>query len=347
MAIARDELTDIAESNSFENLLVILTEWFARLTNTKRYRPDIKWSNGRLFVHDGFRVFELLFGRKYGIRRESTSIVTEDGCTVEYHTFEAAAAGIEAGIRSWLKGITPRLVKIYIPVLKPIGFSAPRLSGTPYLFAIAFDAFTDVQSATATSLTFAHTTSGSERGLVVPDAAAANTTGITYAAVAMTDVGTTMLDDASRKYYIFTLIAPATGANNVVISVDASILIRGWAISYTGVSQTTMVDAVNSGVGLTGTTPSITITSTVDDCWAVASTRNADGTFAAGTNYAPRGAATSLCTGDSNASVGVAGAKTVGGTVVSGASYILGIMIRPALAAGVSTRSRMLMGVGS
>lgn len=206
--------------------------------------------------------------------------------------------------------------------------------------AIAFDAFTDITTTTGTSLTYSHTTSGSDRGLVVMSisgGSAINTNSVTYNSVSMTDCGSNISDESSRKYYLWTLIAPATGSNNVVVTMASSTFIRSTAASYTGVNQTTLVDGVNTGSSLTGTTPSINVTSTVADTWGVAAIRNDSGNISSGTNLSPRGAANSIAYADSNGSLGTAGTETLGVTTVGGNTWILGLLMRPATSAGPTT----------
>jgi len=98
--------------------------------------------------------------------------------------------------------------------------------------AIAFDATTDGGNTTATSLTYSHTCTGSNRILFVSVIGAIgsdNVTGATYAGAAMTLVDK---QASARSTYLFYLIAPATGANNVVVSAGSSSFIWSAAAPY-------------------------------------------------------------------------------------------------------------------
>lgn len=131
--------------------------------------------------------------------------------------------------------------------------------------AVAFDAGSSNSCASCTSLQFNHTCTGSNRGLIVgvgfwdpvPDV-----TGITYNSVAMVDEGQAGTGGLFAQAHLFSLIAPATGLNEVDISTSGgSIEILGGGASYTGVDQTTMLGAAPSTATGTGTAPSTTVTS--------------------------------------------------------------------------------------
>jgi hypothetical protein len=109
--------------------------------------------------------------------------------------------------------------------------------------AIAFDATSAFDSASSTSHTHAHTCTGSDRFLavmIVGDTGGGNDdiTGVTYNSVAMTLADKIVDAGIARYVYLYTLIAPATGANNVVVSATNSHFLGVIGASYTGVSQT-------------------------------------------------------------------------------------------------------------
>jgi hypothetical protein len=140
--------------------------------------------------------------------------------------------------------------------------------------AIAFDAAT-TQNVSATSLTFAHTTSGSNRilwlGANQQDSAGTySLTGCTYAGVSMTQAGSTQASTNPYQTSLWYLIAPSTGSNNVVISASTSRAILGFASSYTGAKQTGQPDATN-GSNFTSSTMTLSVTTIADNCWLVAS----------------------------------------------------------------------------
>ncbi len=118
--------------------------------------------------------------------------------------------------------------------------------------AIAFDAgSTSAAEDGVTNFTWSHTCTGADRCLVVTVAAElVMPTTVTYNGVSMTAVtaGTT-LNDMNVRHYV--LAAPATGANTVSVNFGAtSGEAFGIGSSFTGVDQTTPVDA--SGAGSTG-----------------------------------------------------------------------------------------------
>ena len=117
-------------------------------------------------------------------------------------------------------------------------------------------------SAANTSLTFSHTvgSSGTNRLLVVGVSVrhdnSTYTIGVTYNGVAMTEGGTSSRNEALCK--IFYLAAPATGTNNVVVTLSKSLMFGAGAISFTGVNQTTPVSTFAGATG-DSTTPSVNV----------------------------------------------------------------------------------------
>lgn len=146
--------------------------------------------------------------------------------------------------------------------------------------AIAFDSSSSGGSASSPA-TFSHTCSGSDRILFV--AAAANSgqtvTGVTYNGVSMTQLNS-VTDSATQ--YLFYLIAPATGTNNVVVSTSGSNA-TGSAVSYTGVKQSAFPDAQNTTAGATTTSYAQSLTSITDKCWFISTSRTGNGFTLTGT----------------------------------------------------------------
>lgn len=139
--------------------------------------------------------------------------------------------------------------------------------------AVAFDAVgpsSAGQSATATTTTsWSHTCTGSNRLLVVGVAVGANpstgiTTSATYNSVAMTSIGTQQSGTGSAFGYIqmFSLVAPATGANTVAVTTSATVdALSAGSVSFTGVSQTTPLGTPVTAAG-SSITPAATVTGT-------------------------------------------------------------------------------------
>jgi len=109
--------------------------------------------------------------------------------------------------------------------------------------AVAFDAATDGGASGTTTKTFSHTCTGASRILIVYAQITGSCSGVTYNAVAMTKIGSEVLDGTYGWYASFWyLVAPATGANDVVITGPGASTVDGICASYTGVDQVTPVD---------------------------------------------------------------------------------------------------------
>jgi len=180
--------------------------------------------------------------------------------------------------------------------------------------AIAFDTAT-ADFASASSQTFAHTCSGSNRILFVATRAGTtdNVTGATYGGVAMTLVNKVLIASGSRYLYLFMLVNPASGANNVVLTASGSVDFCSFASSYTGAKQTGQPDAHTTNTN-NGTSPySASLTTVADNSWVVAIAYNDAGGAAAGTGTALRasncGAGPAFI--DSNGAVTPAGSRAL------------------------------------
>lgn len=128
--------------------------------------------------------------------------------------------------------------------------------------AIAFDAASEAISATAASShTFAHTTGTLTNGVLVVGFSHydlnRSATGVTYNGVALTKyirynnaVNGVLLE-------IWYLAAPASGANNVIITMDAALgvgqSIISSALTFSGMDQTTVIHATHAKSIVTGT----------------------------------------------------------------------------------------------
>lgn len=150
--------------------------------------------------------------------------------------------------------------------------------------AIAYDNSFNASygGSSGTSKTFSYTVgSGSDRMLFVNVHTDSNVvTGVTYNGVAMTKV----LGFATDFYNtIWALVAPATGANNVVITCSSSVNIIPMAISYSGCDQNTPT-ITNSGTTASSTI-TVNVTTTADNSWLMGFQRkNAGGAVTAGAN---------------------------------------------------------------
>ena len=154
-----------------------------------------------------------------------------------------------------------------------------------------FDAATTGTAANATTLTFSHTVgaAGADRLLIVAvsiDNRAVS--GVTYNAVAMTSVGSATAPDGKQISHMWQLVAPATGANNVVVTCSNNgVDIVAVATSYTLVDQTTPLGTAATATG-TSTTASVTVTSATGEL-VVDSVSSNLGTLTVGAGQTARG----------------------------------------------------------
>ncbi len=135
---------------------------------------------------------------------------------------------------------------------------------------IAFDA----QSASgysATSATWSHTCSGSDRLLVIGiySTNSNDVASVTYNSVACTFINRVVVT-GGQEIYLYYLLNPATGANNVVVTATSGNLQGyGAATSYTGVKQSAQPDASATNQSASTTSLTTSVTTTADNCWLV------------------------------------------------------------------------------
>jgi uncharacterized repeat protein (TIGR01451 family) len=130
---------------------------------------------------------------------------------------------------------------------------------------IAFDAASSANTGTGTaaSLTWSQTvgSSGTNRilivGVSIRNSSNQTVSGVTYAGTSLTLVGQST-NSTNVRVEIWRLIAPATGANNIVVTLSAAARFVGGAASFTGVSQTASL-ALGSFFSATGNTPTPTV----------------------------------------------------------------------------------------
>ena len=181
--------------------------------------------------------------------------------------------------------------------------------------AISFDAkggnFTNTNP--ITTLTWSHTCTGSNRIIFVTGRASESSDDMTatYGGVSMTKV-TTTLGAASDRIWLFVLHAPATGANNVVLTKPSFTAgqMDGSSASYTGALQTSTVDSFGNNTA-NSTTGTVSTTVVASNCWLVGGIRgNSGGASSDGTGTVTRSGAfiadtsSQTCISDSNGTVG-------------------------------------------
>lgn len=142
--------------------------------------------------------------------------------------------------------------------------------------AIAIDATTShvvTDGGLDNPVTVSHTCAGSDRYMLVGvgigsgDVALTFSSGPTYNSVSMSQIANAGPGPSSQsRMFVFELVAPATGANNLVFTMSgggngrSGVIIR----SYTGVNQSTPTGTVVTNTGDTGT-PTVTVSSATDE----------------------------------------------------------------------------------
>lgn len=122
-----------------------------------------------------------------------------------------------------------------------------------------------------TSRTWSHTCTGTNLVLVVGTMTQSGSdvvTGITYNTIAMTRATLSTLASAGTTY-LYTLVAPSTGANNVVASLSSSVSSGFLSASYTGCAQTGQPDESNSGTSTAAGSVTVSIGSQAAGSWIV------------------------------------------------------------------------------
>jgi len=221
--------------------------------------------------------------------------------------------------------------------------------------AIVFDASSSGQ-AVATSLTFAHTNTGSNLILFVgtwQNSATDNITGITYNNVAMTKIDGLLNSDSNNYLQLWYLVGPAAGANNVVVSASSSTNMHALSLSYTGASQTGQPDAHNTQTSsvISGGTQTVSVTTIADNCGMVCLAGGAGDLPTASTNFTNRVSANNERFGDHTSQpLTPAGSKSMSVTNSGAGSEsvtLLAASFSPAAATSTSFRHRMMTGIGS
>lgn len=130
-----------------------------------------------------------------------------------------------------------------------------------------FDATGSTSDSATTSVTHSHTVLASSQnrlllvGISIEDGAPADPSGVTYNGVAMTKVSS--VTNSTAHAALYQLVAPATGANNVVVSFSSTMddVVVG-AVSFTNVDQTTPLGTAVTNTG-SSTTPTVSVTAVV------------------------------------------------------------------------------------
>lgn len=327
----------------------ILPFILASLTNHPRelvtHAIDFEWSNN-LWIHNIFRVYEMLFGRRAGIR---PSVASSPRGQIAFD-FEALCALGETYVRALIKRLSPKIV--IIPQLQ-LALINQQVGFMPYRFAIAFDTATAKGSPPMTSaLTFSHTCTGSNLTFCMGggmNAASTTSPTATYNSVSLTVF---TLQNTTSWGFVGYLPSPATGANTA--SANDSVATE-WAVnslSLTGTATTPSAPGSTTAKA-TSTAPSFGVTTTVANSFVVTSCWSTNGTFGTtttGTNQTSRSTSQDL---DSNFSAAIStqtttttGSYTSGWTIAN-ALWIGGaVEIQPGTGTVTVIPLRTLLGVG-
>lgn len=119
-------------------------------------------------------------------------------------------------------------------------------------------------STTATSLTYAVDCTGANILLVGFILSSGTPSTVTYNGVSMTQATST------STTYVYYLVSPASGSNNVVITPSGSTTINSCAVCYSGAETTGQPDATNSASSLVIGSVSVNVTTVADNCWVAA-----------------------------------------------------------------------------
>lgn len=207
--------------------------------------------------------------------------------------------------------------------------------------AIAFDVIgTGGAAAPATSITYSHTVTGTDPGIIVmsmigdTNGGAGTVTGITYAGAALAQTQS-WGPISNRKMDMWDRTACATGANNVVVSYGNSVFADANSLSYTGVDQTNLEDTSTQSNGASPRT--VSVTTTADNCWLVGCASDlGTGPAGASTGTTSRGTAGSIRLGDSNGAKTPAGSHSMAWTG-TGTINALMIALKPSTGGGGAT----------
>ena len=237
----------------------IIPNIIAFFTSSPRYKPTFEWSNIS-YVHNLFRVYELICWRKYGVRPESSMIVKDGKVYYAFHTFEALCTHMEAKIRSFKFRNIKIPLKVTVPVfITTEGFPVFQ---SPYLFAIAYDNSASLRTnGTSGNSTQSFTTAGTNRFMAAGTMTSNNSVSATYngSSLTISDTHTNSNGWELRSHY---LVNPTVGANNFVANFSTGGGQSGWAVSsYSGCKQSGQPDS-HATIAQTTTSP-ITLTTTV------------------------------------------------------------------------------------
>lgn len=271
-----------------KDILLLLLQF---LTQKPRYRPPILWYENLWFANI-FRLYELIFGREFGIRMEGAMYATvKDGklhIRREFYTLEALVAHSEATIKNYfffLQTIFCDMPLQYQPVVVSflilgftISFHLPMHLLPLFGLSIAYDTSDGSHSGKSSSYSFSYTVTGSSPFIAntvgIDDSGSVLVSSATYNSVSLTNSNQngTGASSSNKKSAIWYLAAPATGANTFAMSLTASPSNNSCCgvISLSGVAQSSPVDTgAASNAPASSTTASLSATAANTGEWQV------------------------------------------------------------------------------
>lgn len=171
----------------------------------------------------------------------------------------------------------------------------------------------------AGSISWSHTVSGSNTILFVTTLSHTNSasdpvSAVTYDGVAMAKAGPTLTWLTNGSVYfnqtVWWLTAPHAGTHTVSVTAVGSPETGGASQSYTGVDQTSPIDAYSSQTDASGVNPSVSVTTTADNAWTIAASTGPCALATAGSGSTIR-ASGQPSTFDSNGAITPAGPTTM------------------------------------
>src|SRR3990167_3702009 len=134
-------------------------------------------------------------------------------------------------------------------------------------------------------------------------------TAATYNGVSMTKIGVVKNPgDGARYIYLWMLVNPASGTNDLVYTNNSSVFCFSGATVLSGVSAEDTTASAKTKTATSGSTYNHSITTVADNCWLVGFTSNNGNNISAGANTTLREASASAVRSDTNAAQTPAGA---------------------------------------
>lgn len=318
----------------------ILAQLLTEITGKPREKVEIKWDS-YYYVSAIFRLWELIFWRRQGIRVETTGY-HENGKEILFvHTWEAAFCVAELRLRQLFEF---KPFRIYIPMLAtPQGL---RIPASPYLFAIALNDVLAADGGVSGPVTI---TAGTNICVfwLIQFFSSGPITSCTAGGAAMTQSGSGQNNGFGGQ--IFYKAGPSTGS--VTLTATGGNFYQGFYLTLSGVDQTNPID--NAGASHAGANASsVSVTVSASNCWMIGIAGFSGGNLAGvGNDFVTRfpTSTTEPMAAHSNGTIGT-GSQT-GSFTSSGSSstpYIYIAVAQPSAGAGGTTTPHrlMMMGVG-